>query len=331
MLRDVASPFSKILLITGATVPAEFVAERARARAVAAICEARPDVEVSTAVASQLVPGEFAGLTSPSLFSEATALVLTGLEDLSEQPAAELLDFAAAPHEDIAVVLLHGGGNKGRGLLDKLRKLPSVDEVKLEVPKYDRDIAGWIKNEARDHGRTIADDAATLLATAVGSDLRALAGAIDQLVFTLEPGHPIDAATVGQYFGGRAEVRGYEIADAAMDGRLAEALEKARWAEATKVPAVLVTAAVASSLRQIALMGSAPQGLRDGELAAHVGVPPFKIRALRQQVTAWSPAGIARAIEAVAAADLETKGAGANPHYSIERMLISVTAARGRH
>lgn len=326
----VANPFGKILLITGATSAAEFVAERTQERALAAVTSARPDVEITRARGGDLAAGELATVTSPSLFSEATALLVTGLEGLGEVPADELLEFAASPHADIAVVLVHGGGNKGKRLLDGLRKLASVDEVKLEVPKYDRDFAGWVKNESRERGRSLDEAAADLLVTAVGHDLRALAAAVDQLAATLDAGQQIDHVTVSRYFGGRAEVRGYEIADAALEGRLAEALEKARWAETARVAPVLVTSAVATAIRQLALLAGAPAGLRDGELASHVGVPPFKLRTLRRLLSSWTPAGISRALEAVAVADREVKGSAADPHYAVERMLISVTAARRR-
>ncbi len=85
-------------------------------------------------------------------------------------------------------MLVHGGGAKGKGLLDKLRKLPAVSEVKLEAPKYERDYAQWVHTEFRDLGARIDQEAATLLVASVGQDLRALAGAADQL--------DLDASTV---------------------------------------------------------------------------------------------------------------------------------------
>lgn len=325
-----ASAFGKILLITGATSAAEFLGERTRQRAEKQIVAERPEAEIAHARGADLVAGELAGLTSPSLFSDSSALVLTDLQDLGEDPAAELVAYAGNPSDDIAVVLVHGGGTKGKGVLDKLRKQSAVSEVKLSVPKYERDIITWVRDEARDHGRSMDDGAAALLTAAIGSDLRALAAAVDQLASTMDPGRPIDVDTISLYFGGRAEVKGYEIADAAVGGQLSVALEKSRWGAAHRLAPVLVIAAVAGALRQIALLATAPPGLREGELAAHVGVPPFKLRTLRSQVGAWSAAGLATALEAVAEADLAVKGGGGDPAYALERMLITVSASRTR-
>lgn len=322
-----ASAFGKILLITG---NAEFLADRMRGKAVKVVTAEQPECEVATTTASGLQPGELAGLTSPSLFSDASALVLTELQDLPDVAQTELLAYVAEPSPDIAVILVHGGGQKGKGLLDKLRKAAAVSEVKVEQPKYERDYARWVFTEVRDLGARIDEQAATYLVAAVGQDLRALAGAADQLVANLEPGADISASLVQQYFGGRADVRGYEIADATIDGRIDVALEQARWAETAKVAPVLITSALATGLRSLAKLSSAPDGLRDNELAAHIGAPPFKIRSMRQQLRSWDAKGLAAAISAVAQADLDVKGGAADPAFAVERMVLLVAAQRRR-
>ena len=187
-----ASPFGKILLITGSS---EYLSDRTRARAVAGIKAADAECEVATATSGGLGAGEIAGLTSPSLFSSASALVLTELQDLPDVAQGELLAYAKDPSPDVAVVLVHGGGQKGKGLLDKLRAQAAVHEVKNEAPKYERDHARWVAGELRDLGTRIDEEAATLLVAAVGQDLRALAGAADQLAATLDSGRASWPAT----------------------------------------------------------------------------------------------------------------------------------------
>lgn len=322
-----ASAFGKILLITG---NAEFLADRTRAKAIKVVTKEQPEVEIATSTSSGLQPGELAGLTSPSLFSDASAVVLTELQDLPDAAQNELLAYVADPSPDVAVILVHGGGQKGKGLLDKLRKAAAVSEVKVEQPKYERDYAQWVFGEVRSLGAGIDEEAAALLVASIGQDLRALAGAADQLVANLEKGVPISAALVRQYFGGRADVRGYEIADATIDGRIDVALEQARWAEGAKVAPVLITSAMATGLRSLAKLASAPGGMRDNELAGFIGVPPFKIRSLRGQLRGWEPAGLATAIAAVAQADLDVKGGAADPAFAVERMVLQVAAQRRR-
>lgn len=323
-----ATGFGKILLLTGNS---EFLSERTRRRAVRALLEERPECEVAESTASGLAPGELASLTSASLFSEASALVLTDLQDLPEVAATELLAHASDPSPDVAVVLVHGGGTKGKGLLDKLKAQASVTVVEQKAPKYERELTDWVRAEARELGRALEAEAAAALVSSVGADLRSLAGAVDQLVATTESGTSVTVEVVRRYFGGRAEVKGYEIADAAIEGRLSHALERARWAEENRVAAPVITAAFASGLRTLARVASAAPNLRDNELAAVVGAPPFKVRLLRQQMRSWDPDGLRRALAAVARADLDVKGGGAaEPGYAIERMIIQVAASRLR-
>lgn len=322
-----ATAFGRILLITG---NAEFLSDRTRRRAVAAITAEQPDCEIAETLASQLSAGELAGLTSPSLFCASSAVVVLELQDIGDAAQAELLAYAASPSDDVALVLVHGGGQKGKGLLDKLRAMSSVAEVAHEAPKYERDHARWVRTELRDLGATIDEDAASLLVAAVGQDLRALAGAADQLVASVEKGEHIEVEVVRRYFGGRADVRGFEIADAAIEGRIHVALEQARWAEGARVAPVLITSAFASGLRSLAKLSGAPGGLRDNEVASRIGAPPFKVRALRQQLRHWEPEGLARALDAVARADLDVKGGAADPAFAIERMVLQVAASRRR-
>jgi len=323
--------FGRILLITSSGAGAEFLADRMRARAVSAVRASDPGCEVTTSSAGSLVPSELLGLTSASLFSATTALVITDLQDIPEVPGDELVAYSAEPSTDVALVLMHGGGQKGKKLLDALRAAPSVTESKVEAPKYERDFVGWVRAEGKELGAPIDEPAATLLVQAVGQDLRALAGAVDQLSATREGDGPISLEVVRQYFGGRADVRGYEIADAAIDGRFDLALERVRWAETAKVPATYITTALASGLRSLAKLADAeskPDRLSDNDVAKLVGAPPFKLRTLRQQLRGWTTEGLARALRAVATTDVDIKSGETDPAYAVERLVLQIAQAR---
>jgi DNA polymerase-3 subunit delta len=125
-------------------------------------------------------------------------------------------------------------------------------------------------------------------------------------------------------------VKSFAIADAAIYGRTATALEELRWALDNGTAPILVTSAFAAGLRGLARFMAAPRGLRDNDLAREAGVPPWKVRVLREQARGWNDLGLARAITAVARADADVKGAAGDPSYSLERMVLTVTGAHGR-
>ena len=69
-----------------------------------------------------------------------------------------LLEYAAAPADEVALVLVHGGGPKGSGVLTKLRKLTGVTEVKSEEMRAS-DFPGFVTEEVRHEDVKVDGDA----------------------------------------------------------------------------------------------------------------------------------------------------------------------------
>lgn len=312
------------MLVTGSEA---FLADRAVRSAVAAVTKGAAGVEVTEMAASDLDGGMLAELTGPSLFAAQRMLVLRNLEDLSPDVGPRLVEYAGSPAGDVAVVLVHSGGQKGKTLLDQLRKA-KVNEVVASAPKS-WELPKFVANEIRSLGGSVDERASSALVDAVGHDLRALAGACSQLVAD-SGGQVVTSDLVARYFGGRAEVTSFAVADAAIAGRTEPALEQLRWALESGVAPVLVTSAMAGGLRGLAKYTSAPSGLREGDLAREVGVPPWKLKSLRQQAKGWTAGGLAAAIQAVAQADADVKGASGDAGYALERMVITICRAHAR-
>ena len=155
---------------------------------------------------------------------------------------------------------------------------------------------------------------------------RELASAADQLASDTEG--RISAAVVSRYYRGRAEATGFSVADHAVEGRLAEALEQLRWALATGVSPVLINSALAQGVRLLGRVGAASRETNAAALAAELGAPPWKIDRVRQQLRGWHPDGVAHALQAVAESDAQVKGEGTSPGYALERAVQRIVAAR---
>jgi DNA polymerase-3 subunit delta len=308
--------------------PAEFLAERAVGEAFEAAAALDPDFDRTEIDAAELVPGALIELTSPSLFARVRAVVIRRLSELDEKVHDELVAYVESPASDIVLALVHPGSTKGKRLLDRLRPLPAVDEQRCDEPKP-WELARFVTAETRRHGGAIERDAAEFLVAAVGHDLRALSAATHQLAGDYATKR-ITIDVVRRYYAGRAEVRSFDIANAAIEGRVADAMEQLRWSSGHRVAPVLVIGAFASGLRSLARLQSAPHGLRDGDLAREVGVPTFRLKNLRGQLRSWSAGGLAQAIQAVAAADVSVKGGAGDPDYALERMVLAVAYSRSR-
>ena len=313
----------RVTLLTGKE---EFLSERAVAAIRAAVQRHDPDAELAECPAADLSPAVLADLTAPSLFASTRCVVVRGLEDVTDDGAAALLEYAGAPAEDVAVVVVHGGGPKASGTLTRLRRAATVDERKsAEVRPFE--LPRFVAAEVRAAGGAIDQQAAEFLVQAVGADLRSLAAAAGQLASDF-PGEALTTEVVRRYFGGRAEVKSFAVADAAFSGNRATALEELRWALETGTASVLLTSAFAGSARGIARYLGAPRRMREADLARELGVPPWKVRTIRDQSRGWSEATVARAIRAVATADADVKGAASDPAYTLERLVLTVTGLR---
>jgi len=285
------------------------------------------EAELSETMAAELTLAQLGEMSAPSLFSSTRCVVVRGIENLPEESVAGLVAYCGDPVDDVALVLVHGGGQKGSGTLTKLRKLGTVTEAKSAELKGAAEFCRFVAHEVRSHGATIEDESAGLLVQAIGQDLRSLAAAAHQLANDF-PGEPLTTEKVKRYFGGRAEAKSFAVADAAFFGRRAAALEELRWALDGGTAAVLVTSAFAGSARGVARYRAAPRGTSEHDLARAVGVPPWKLRTLRDQSRGWTDDGIGAAIRAVARADADIKGAASDPSYTLERLVLTVAGLR---
>jgi DNA polymerase III subunit delta len=275
--------------------------------------------------AAALKPGELAALTAPSLFGGGSVIVVRDVQDAAKNIADELAAAVADPVPDVAWVLTHAGGVKGKALLTSLTR---TGAPVVECPKVTRlgDRMLFVRHEFRQAGRTVEESGVRALLDALGSDLREIAAACGQLAADTDG--VIDQSVVARYYRGRAEASGFTVADRAVEGRLGEALELLRWALAVGVPPVLITSGLAQGVRLLGRVGSAPRGQSGQVLAAEVGAPPWKIDKVRQQLRGWTPEGVARAIATVAEADAQVKGEGTSPGYALEVAIRRIVASR---
>ncbi len=320
---DDPSPFGRVLLVTG---PESLLAERAAADFVAAAVGERPDAAVTRVEAAQLDAGSLAEAAGGSLFASATVLVVNELGDLPADLADQLVALAGDPGADLALCLVHSGGNKGKAVLDRLRKLRV--HVQDCPPIKPWELPQFVAAEARRlKGRADAASAGVLV-DAVGTDTRSLVAAVRQLLDD-SPDRLLTEAAVRRYFGGRAEVTSFAVADDALSGRTDGALGKLRWALATGVAPVLITSALSGNLRSLGkYLDGRDRRMADADLARSIGVPPWKLKDLSRLARDWTPASLARAIQVVAVADAQVKGAASDAGFALEQAVLKVISCR---
>ena len=321
MLRVNTAPPDQLLLVQG---DEELLAARAISAAVDAARAAEPGADVREYEAGALSAGEVAEMLSPSLFGGRRVLVIRSGQDARKDLIAALLAYAKSPDPDVTLIVAHLGGAKGKALADGLRSAGAT-VVPVAKLKGDRELTAFIRNEFRRAGGRCDDVAASALLTAVGNDLREIAAACSQLLADTDG--KITEAVVARYYRGRAEVSGYNVADAVMVGDLPGALEALRWALHTGVDPVPIADAIADGVRTVAKVASAGRG-NPYQMASSLGMPAWKIQRAQERTRGWTPEGLVDAMRAAADCNAAVKGGAEDRGYALEQALFAVAAAR---
>ena len=317
----------ELALITG---PEEVLAERGLESVVDAVRAVEPEAEVVKLYAASYQPGELLVHASPSLFGGWTVIVVHDMDEADDALVEDLLGYLARPADGVTLVVRHKSGNRGKKVLDTLKK-QGARVVEAKAIKSEGDKHTFVKNEFRTARRRITDDAVGALVLAVGKDLRELAGACAQLVRDVEG--TVEAEDVTTYYGEKVETTGFKVAEAALAGDEGEAVRLLRHAMLGGLDPVPIVAVLAMQLRQVGKVASAGRG-SSAQVARDLGMAPWQVDQARRVARGWDGPSLGRAIQAVARADVDVKGglrteaAVRSPEYAVERAVLEVCRAR---
>lgn len=172
----------------------------------------------------------------------------------------------------------------------------------------------------------VDDACVTALLDAVGSDIRELAAACSQLV--ADTGGHVDAVAVRRYHSGKAEVKGFDVADRAVVGDVEGATEALRWAMIRGEPHVVLADALAEAIHTIARVR--PKSGDPYRLAGELGMPPWRVQRAQKQARHWSQESVAAAVRLVAGLNADVKGAAADADYALEAAVRKVAELAAR-
>jgi DNA polymerase-3 subunit delta len=294
-------------------------------RAVAAVLRATrdeagtTDIPVDRMRAGEVSTNELAELLSPSLFADERVVVLEAAGDAGKDAVALIAAAAADLPPGTMLVVIHSGGGRAKALADQLKKLGAEVHPCARITKPS-ERADFVRREFRDLKVKVGDDAVTAMLDAVGSDVRELAAACSQLV--ADTGGDVTAAAVRRYHSGKAEVKGFDIADKAVTGDVAGAAEALRWAMMAGEPQVVLADALAEAVHAIARV--APLSGDHYRLAGELGMPPWRVQKVQKQARRWTRDSVAEAMRLVATLNADVKGAAASSDYALETAVRRV-------
>jgi DNA polymerase-3 subunit delta len=277
------------------------------------------DIPVDRLRAGEVSTSELAELLSPSLFADERVVVLESAAEAGKDAVALIADAAADLPPGTMLVVEHSGGGRAKALADQLKKLGAQVHPCARITKA-AERADFVRREFRALKVKAGDDTVSAVLDAIGSDVRELAAACSQLV--TDTGGNVDAAAVRRYHSGKAEVKGFDVADKAVVGDVAGAAEALRWAMMRGEPHVVLADALAEAVHTIARVR--PLSGDPYQLASELGMPPWRVQKAQKQARRWSNASVAEAMRLVAALNADVKGAAADADYALEATVRKV-------
>ena len=228
------------------------------------------------------------------------------VRDLSAMPADEaepLLAYLAKPNPSTVVVCI-------TTKLDKRIKLYAQLSKKgyLHILEAPRQLAPWVRAEAKHRGVQIDAAAITRLVDAVGDDLSRLALTVEQLGL-YAAGRAVSSDDVDDLVADTRERTVFELTDAIGAADRPRALAAVASLCDQRESAVGVVVMLARHVRQLSLVYTLrATNVPRSSWAGMLGVPPFVVDKLTAQARSYSPASLATATQRLANADRALKG-----------------------
>ena len=264
-------------------------------------------------------PAELLGaLRTPSLLGGRRLVILREADGLGREQADAIAAYLRAPSPDSVLVLVASGRTR---LDTHLKSMGGV--VVLEPPKGRR-LVGWIKQRAAEAGLKLDDRAAWALVDCVGTELRDLHEATQQLLAALGKGARARAQDVRALFPRLADEPMYVFTDALGERRLDGAMTALRRLLLQGEHPLVVFGALAAHLRRLLrARRHADQGA--AAVAEILGLPEWRAERVRRQALSYSEEELIAAIKLLAAIDLEMKATD-RPEVPLERAVVGIAS-----
>ena len=256
-------------------------------------------------------------LDTPSLLGGTRLVVVREADSLKKDQVEALSRYVENPSPSAVLVLVAEGRSKLDAVVKKHGAVISLD------PPKGRRLAGWIRERGREHKLVLDDRAAWALIDSVGTELRDLDGALEQLFTKRGPGSKLGAADVREAFPRLADERVFVLTDAIGDRKLPAAMTTLRRLLDQGEPAVVLFGAVAAHVRRmLRVRRVADQG--PGAVASAVGWPEWRAKNLARQARSFREEELVAALRTLAQADFDMKNGDVAGEVALERAVYLI-------
>jgi DNA polymerase-3 subunit delta len=269
--------------------------------------------------------GETSDLSTPSLWGERRALLVTDCQSLSESGSRELKTYLEAPLVDaVAVLTVITGAARPPALATPVQ---AAGGVVRRVAMRRQELPTWVLARAKARGVDLEPSAAATLVATIGEETAALDQAVEQLA-TAFPGDRIGPAQVRAQFVGLGEQRVWDLCDQALTGRTGEALVTLRGLLEAREDPLLVLGGIASRIRDLLRVRALPPRMAPAEAARAAGLRyDWQARRYRDQAARFGDGELDEVHSLVVEADRAIKG-GVPGDVVLPTLAMAMAGAR---
>jgi DNA polymerase-3 subunit delta len=265
-------------------------------------------------------------LTPPFLIDQ-RVIVVRDAGRLLTGDAPRLVEVVQNPLPTTVLVLVGGGGTVPAPLVKAVQAAGQVLDVTTGKPK---DRQSWLHEHVKGAPVSLDRDALALLTEHVGEDLGRVEGLLSALTAAYGEGAMISAQDLAPYLGERGNVPRYQLTDAIDRGEPGQALRVLhRMLDTGSLVPIQVLATLHGHFsNMLVLDGDDVLGERDA--ATILGSAPFVAKKALEQSRRLGSTRIGEAINLIAKADLDVRGASGLDSVMVVEILVARLARQTR-
>jgi DNA polymerase-3 subunit delta len=283
------------------------------------------EIEAAEVEAATWQGGELQSLSTPSLFGEPRAMLLSDARSISKEGMDELAGYLAAPDPDATLVITWTIAERGKPPASLQKLVEPVGEVrKIELAR--KDLEPWLVARANAAGMELAIPGARALVDALGPEPGQLVSALEQLA-SVFPGQRVGAQEVARQFRGLGEQKTWDLCDRAFTKDLPGAVRSLRAIEEGGDDPLMILGGIASRLRDLLRVRSLPDRMPPALLAKEAGIRfEWQARRYQQQARNFSRGELVALQERIAEVDRALKS-GAPGDVVMPTLIAAIAAA----
>jgi DNA polymerase-3 subunit delta len=278
-----------------------------------------------------LGPDELSADLAALTFATGTRYMLVDGVEAWKAGALEPLEraLAAMPPETVLVMVARG---KAQARLSKAVEAAGGEVREYAAPRQ-QELWKWTIERAAEQGLKLDADGARTLVAMTGPRQQRLAREVERLALMAHPEGRLDATQVAELAAGELSPQAYELADAVVAGDAAAALRLAEeLREQGEAPARLLYAVV-RRLRDVHRAAELlDAGVREGELAPKLGMPPWLAKRILAQAKKAGRQALEDAICVFARLEIDLRGGGLRAAWSLDEdtaLTLAIARASG--